>query len=239
MLNAIELDGQSAPRMAPIKFSLGFFIFMSKKSIMVENGVVVGNATEKYAMKNPIARFLVDRFCDAVGAFAEQANPDKILEVGCGEGHITRILLQRTQAQIHAMDISDAVLAEAQANVASTRVRFENRNIYDLQPERQRAALLVCCEVLEHLPDPRLGLSLLARAAAPYAILSVPREPIWRGLNMARGAYLSDWGNTPGHLQHWSKAGFERFVADEFDLLAVSNPLPWTIVLARSRHASE
>jgi hypothetical protein len=30
----------------------------------------------------------------------------------------------------------------------------------------------------------------------------VPREPIWRIGNMARGRYLGDLGNTPGHIQH-------------------------------------
>ena len=36
-------------------------------------------------------------------------------------------------------------------------------------------------------------------------LVSVPREPLWRGLNMARGAYMRDLGNTPGHVNHWSK----------------------------------
>ena len=38
----------------------------------------------------------------------------------------------------------------------------------------------------------------------------MPREPLWRGLNMARGAYLKDLGNTPGHVNHWSKRSFHR-----------------------------
>ena len=41
-----------------------------------------------------------------------------------------------------------------------------------------------------------------------YLLVCVPREPLWRGLNMARGAYLKDLGNTPGHLNHWSKRSF-------------------------------
>ena len=46
--------------------------------------------------------------------------------------------------------------------------------------------------------------------ASPAATCSsrCPREPLWRGLNIARGAYLKDLGNTPGHLNHWSKRGF-------------------------------
>lgn len=209
----------------------------SKRAPLVENGVVVGNATDKYEASNPITRFLVGNFCRAVGDLAGRVAPEAILEVGCGEGHITRLLLERTAARIHAMDISDTVLDMARANVGSARVEFENRNIYDLDPGSRRAPLVVCCEVLEHLDDPARGLRILAQVAASHAILSVPREPIWRVLNMARGAYLSELGNSPGHLQHWSKGKFLEFVSSEFDIVDVLSPLPWTVVLARSRRS--
>ncbi len=38
-----------------------------------------------------------------------------------------------------------------------------------------------------------------------FILLSVPKEPIWRICNMARGKYWKDLGNTPGHIQHWTK----------------------------------
>jgi SAM-dependent methyltransferase len=211
---------------------------LGNKAPLVENGVVVGNATDKYGASNPITRFLVGNFCRAVGDFAERVSPDAILEVGCGEGHITRLLLQRTAARIHAMDISDTVLDMARTNVDSARVEFENRNIYALDTAQRRASLVVCCEVLEHLDDPARGLQILAEAAAPHSILSVPREPIWRMLNMARGAYLSHLGNSPGHLQHWSQRRFLDFVSSEFEILEVRSPLPWTVVLGRSRRSA-
>ena len=60
-------------------------------------------------------------------------------------------------------------------------------------------------EVLEHVPDPERTVSEMARVAKRWVLVSVPREPLWRGLNMARGAYIKDLGNTPGHINHWSK----------------------------------
>ena len=63
-------------------------------------------------------------------------------------------------------------------------------------------------EVLEHVPDPEHTVAEMARVAGRWLLVSVPREPLWRGLNMARGAYLRDLGNTPGHLNHWSKRSF-------------------------------
>jgi hypothetical protein len=92
--------------------------------------------------------------------------------------------------------------------------------------------------VLEHLNDPDVGLRRLARAAQPHALLSVPREPLFRTLNLLRGAHLASLGNSPGHLQHWSTRSFLDFVRRELDILEVRTPLPWTVVLAKSRRAA-
>ncbi|MEJ2611017.1 MAG: class I SAM-dependent methyltransferase [Candidatus Thiodiazotropha sp.] len=201
---------------------------------LVENGIVVGNTTDKYESGNLLTRFLTNRFCRAVGDLAAEVAPQKIFEVGCGEGHVTKVLLERTPASIDAVDISETILNMARGNVASSRVNFECKNIYEIDGLKSQADLVVCCEVLEHLDDPQKGLKILADAAAPYAILSVPREPLWRILNMARGAYWRDFGNTPGHLQHWSKSGFIDFIEKEFKVIEVRSVLPWTILLARS-----
>ncbi len=45
-------------------------------------------------------------------------------------------------------------------------------------------------EVLEHVPDPEHTLAEMARCAERHLLVSVPREPLWRVLNIARGAYL-------------------------------------------------
>ena len=79
------------------------------------------------------------------------------------------------------------------------------------------------------------GLARIAELAQPWALLSVPREPVWRALNLARGAYVRDLGNTPGHLNHFSKSAFERFLSTRFELVEVRSPLPWTMALCRAR----
>jgi 2-polyprenyl-3-methyl-5-hydroxy-6-metoxy-1,4-benzoquinol methylase len=112
---------------------------------------------------------------------------------------------------------------------------FETRSIYDLAQVVDAADLIVCCEVLEHLERPEEGLRALQRVVDRYLIVSVPREPIWRMLNLARGKYIADFGNTPGHIQHWSKHDFVALVSKYFEVVEVKSPLPWTMVLCRSR----
>jgi hypothetical protein len=59
----------------------------------------------------------------------------------------------------------------------------------------------------------------------------VPREPLWRGLNMARGAYLKDLGNTPGHINHWSKRAFNELVSLYGRPEKVAGVFPWTLAV--------
>ena len=102
-----------------------------------------------------------------------------------------------------------------------------------LPPTADAAELVVCCEVLEHLDDPVRGLSVLRRLARPWLIVSVPREPLWRALNLARLSYVGALGNTPGHVNHWSQGAFLDFLAGSVQVVEVRSPLPWTMALCK------
>lgn len=199
-------------------------------------GNVGGNAYDKYGSANPIARRLMAGFLAAFDAMVDRARPNRAFEIGCGEGELSLRLLRRG-IDARGFDVEEHVVA--QANEASRAAgfgdRFETRSIYDLSPGEIDADLIVCCEVLEHLPDPARAIDILAAQKAGLVILSVPREPIWRAMNMARGKYLGQLGNTPGHLQHWSRKGFRRLAEARFDVVAERSPLPWTMLLVRPR----
>ena len=129
-------------------------------------------------------------------------------------------------------------LARAARGAGHDPGMFAVRSVYELSEHEDRADLVVCCEVLEHLQDPRAALTRLEAAADRHLILSVPREPLWRALNVLRGAYLRDLGNTPGHVQHWSRRAFVRFVSavsTRFDIIDQCTPTPWTMLFCRRR----
>ncbi len=68
------------------------------------------------------------------------------------------------------------------------------------------------------MPDAEHTVAEMARVArGGHLLVSVPREPLWRGLNMARGAYIKDLGNTPGHLNHWSRKAFVELLGRHGD----------------------
>jgi len=202
---------------------------------IVEGGIIAGNVYNKYEAKNPIARWLMQGFLRVVEDLVRQSEARDIHEIGCGEGHLSVRIATFSGGTVRASDFSVQVIEQARRLHADAGIAFKAAAIEDLSPDEDAAELIVCCEVLEHLPDPEKSLEILCSLARPYCLLSVPREPIWRILNMACGKYWHDLGNTPGHLQHWSSSSFLRLVGRYFDVVAVRHPLPWTVVLCRSK----
>ena len=195
-----------------------------------------GNVYPKYTTRNPIARRLVAGFLSALQELVRQSGAREIHEVGCGEGYLTT-LLAKQGCRIRGSDLSPAAIAEARRRAAALGldIPFAIADIYDLERGRDSAELVLCCEVLEHLPDPQRALERLHEITARHLIVSVPREPLWRLLNLARGRYWPALGNTPGHLQHWSRSAFLEFLKRRFEVIATRTPLPWTMALCRKR----
>lgn len=195
-----------------------------------------GNVYDKYTSQNPVERRLVAGFMAAFDELVTLTGAREAHEVGCGEGEMSA-RMARTGLRVQGTDAFPDTIAEARrrAEIDGLEIDYAATAVQLLDPAEHRAELVVCCEVLEHLTDPDSALDVLAALADPWLIASVPREPLWRALNMARGAYLRDLGNTPGHLGHWSKRGFLSLLRTRFDVVEVRSPLPWTMALCRVR----
>lgn len=200
------------------------------------DAVIAGNVYPKYTTRNPIARRLVDGFIANLRDLVRATGAQEVHEVGCGEGHLS-MLLAAEGLRVRGCDLSPGAIAAArqQSRRRGLDIAFEAANLYDLVPERHGAPLVLCCEVLEHVPDPARALATLATLARPHLIVSVPREPLWRLLNLARGRYWGALGNTPGHLQHWSTPAFLALLQEHLEVLELRTPLPWTMARCRAR----
>jgi 2-polyprenyl-3-methyl-5-hydroxy-6-metoxy-1,4-benzoquinol methylase len=193
-----------------------------------------GNVYDKYGTSNPISRRLVAGFMSDLDELVDRTGAREAHEVGCGEGELS-IRLARRGIRVRGTDAFPQVLEEARrrAAAAGVEIDFETAPVEELGPDQDAADLVVCCEVLEHLEDPAEALEVLAGLARPWLIASVPREPLWRALNLARLSYVGALGNTPGHLNHWSKSGFDRFLSERFEVVELRSPIPWTMALCR------
>jgi len=188
----------------------------------------------KYYTGNPISATLVKNFFKRISELYSSIEVESVFDGGCGEGFVLHTLNQvRPIKTCGAIDLDRIEVEDASRNLPFCDVK--QGSLYDIPFENNQFDLVICSEVLEHLVEPEKGLKELHRICIKYAILSVPREPIWRIMNMARFKYWNHLGNTPGHLNHWSRPAFITFVEQYFIILEVKSPLPWTMLLAEKK----
>ena len=196
--------------------------------------VPTGNHFDKYGSENPVVRRLMARFQRTLDELVTRGAPGSVLDVGCGEGVLTARLASRlAPAPVVGIDVADPGLAAHWAARGAANLRFAPMRAESLAFPDGAFELVCALEVLEHVAEPDAVLAEMARVSAGWLLVSVPREPLWRALNLARGAYLGAQGNTPGHLQHFGARAIARAVARHGEVVAVRAPLPWTMLLAR------
>ena len=195
-------------------------------------GTVTGNTYDKYGSSNPVVKKLMAGFERTLDELWAKASPRSVLDVGCGEGVLTHQWAQKPGMQrIVGLDLDDPQLHEEWKGRQCANLEYMVMKAENLPFGDDEFDVASAIEVLEHVPDPEHTVSEMARVASGHLLVSVPREPLWRGLNMARGAYLRDLGNTPGHLNHWSKRSFVQLLSRHGDVVEARSPFPWTMLL--------
>jgi SAM-dependent methyltransferase len=93
----------------------------------------------------------------------------RILDAGCGNGRYSRFLLRHADpdAVITGFDYSQQMLHRARKRLGSDRVGLAAADLTRLPYADESFDAVVCGWVLEHLPDPRPGLSELRRVLRP------------------------------------------------------------------------
>jgi 2-polyprenyl-3-methyl-5-hydroxy-6-metoxy-1,4-benzoquinol methylase len=198
--------------------------------------VPTGNTFDKYGSQNPVVRRLMAGFHESLDELWAKAAPESALDVGCGEGVLTAEWAERLgEGRIVGIDLDDPKLRAEWEKRSRANLEFRAEEATRLSFEDDEFDLAAAIEVLEHVPDPDAALIELTRVGRGSFVLSVPDEPIWRVANLARGKYVRDLGNTPGHIQHWSQRAFRRQVGAHLEVESCASPFPWTMVSARIR----
>jgi 2-polyprenyl-3-methyl-5-hydroxy-6-metoxy-1,4-benzoquinol methylase len=200
-------------------------------------GTVTGNTYDKYGSTNPVVRRLMAGFEGTLEELFTRADPQSLLDVGCGEGVLTHQWAQRLgdQRRVVGIDLDDPALHAEWAKRTAPNLEYRVMKAENLPFADGEFDAAAAIEVLEHVPDAEHTVAEMARVAKRWLLVSVPREPLWRALNMARGAYWKDLGNTPGHLNHWSKRSFVALLSRHGEVVEARSPFPWTMLLVRLR----
>jgi 2-polyprenyl-3-methyl-5-hydroxy-6-metoxy-1,4-benzoquinol methylase len=198
------------------------------------DGVVTGNTFDKYGSSNPVVRGLMAGFEQALDGLFDQAEPRSLLDVGCGEGVLVhRWALRLRERRVVGIDLQEESIQAGWSERQAPNLEYRTMQDKNLPFAANEFDLATAIEVLEHVPDPDHTLAEMARCAERHLLVSVPREPLWRMLNVARGAYWTKLGNTPGHLNHWSKRSFVALLSRHGEVIEVRSPFPWTMLLVR------
>jgi 2-polyprenyl-3-methyl-5-hydroxy-6-metoxy-1,4-benzoquinol methylase len=198
-------------------------------------GTVTGNTYDKYGSTNPVVRRLMAGFEAALDDLFTAATPGSLLDVGCGEGVLTQKWAARIEGPVVGIDLDDPALHAEWEKRTAPNLSYRVMKAENLPFADDEFDVATAIEVLEHVPEPEHTVAEMARVAKRWLLVSVPREPLWRALNMARGAYWKDLGNTPGHLNHWSKRSFVALLSRHGEVVQARSPFPWTMLLVRLR----
>lgn len=190
---------------------------------------------QKHENPNPVQRLLVDRFHGETIRLLRSVAPITILDIGCGEGYVLEALDRAGfTASLTGLDLAEEAVAAARDRLGS-RAEILLGDVHELWPKLGRFDVVLMLEVLEHLDEPDRALEVIAALTHSRAIVSVPREPAFRGLNLLRMKNVSRWGSDPEHVQHWTRRSFEAFVSERFHILGRGSAFPWTLLLLAPR----
>lgn len=159
---------------------------------------------------------------------------DRMVDIGLGHGYQTGLFIRDGRPSTYlGMDLIPKHVKACEQMMAvngldHSNVQLRQGDLYHLSPETTAdATFIVCCEVLEHLPDPEQALRVLAQALPHNADLLIS-VPMYRRLDGV-------WG----HRNVFDTTRLRMMIADAGLKVHRVEPLANTWVLALLAHHSE
>jgi SAM-dependent methyltransferase len=137
----------------------------------------------------------------------ERLEGERVLEVGCGAGRFTEVLLE-AGAEVWAVDASSAVEA-ARANLGDhERLHLAQADLFDLPFEHGSFDRVLCYGVLQHTPNPRRAFLTLCEYGGVIAADVYRRRP---------------------YIDRWSAKTFWRLLTTRLPRSAVRRAIEWYV----------
>ena len=185
---------------------------------------------QKYTNPNPLQQYLIRRFLDRVATLVAQTGARTLLDVGCAEGFVSAHIRRRVRG-LHTAGLDRDGAALLRGRRLHPRFPTCVGDILALPVVSSGVDLVLCTEVLEHVPAPSRALEELLRVSRRHVLVSVPWEPWFRLANLLRLKNVSRWGDDPEHVNHWTGRAFRAFLSSHARVVTHQVVFPWQIVL--------
>jgi len=130
-----------------------------------------------YNSKNPLVRF-VHRNRIQILASLLPKKKSKILDAGCGEGHlIQRLYKADSKHEYYGFDVKDIALKRARKR--NPYAKFYLKDLSNTGIEDNFFDVIMCSEVIEHIYNYEEVLKELVRISKKTLILTFPNETLW------------------------------------------------------------
>ena len=113
-----------------------------------------------------------------------------ILEVGCGAGRFTEVVLKHTNANLFAIDYSNAVNANYRNNGPHKRLKLFQADMFHMPFADNSFDKIFCFGVLQHTPDFKRALECMVRVLKPGGELVIDFYPVKGWYTTLNAKYL-------------------------------------------------
>ncbi len=166
-----------------------------------------------YNSKNRFVRFVHNNRLENIIKKLSNQKGKKILDAGCGEGHLIYKMWEVLNNQYYGIDITPVAVKNAKIRCPFADIKEGDmlkmgyaNNFFDI---------IICTEVLEHIPEFKLVLKEFKRILRPGGLLivSFPNEVWW---TVSRFVLKRKPVRVPDHFNSFSPNKLRMFVGMDF-----------------------
>jgi len=195
---------------------------------------IASNYFEKSKSKYPLVKLASNLFDQDILYLVSLTKAKTMYCFAAGRGHNVKKIKDRFKdISITGSDLEPESIKEARQ--LYPEFTFVQDSITNSKQKSNSFDVVTGFEVLEHLENPEDAVKECKRIAKKYCIFSVPNEPFWRMANLTRFAHVKRLGNSPGHLQNFTRGDFKKLLKKHFKKVKIitSGVILWNMAICK------
>lgn len=182
-----------------------------------------------YARSSFLIRWIEGRRLASIRRLLDVVPSDRILEAGCGGGHILRLFPEN---ELTGVDPSGEMIQKSRRNLSGYQVRLLKGELHEVGLPDGGFDRIICSEVLEHVVDPDAVLTQIQRLLAPNGcvVITFPNDLLVNrikalirrsGMTILPPFRRISWGGDHYHLHTWRTREMHALLSRYFRVTAV------------------